>query len=239
MLNHRTRDDLATLLEPIAEFVKNVCNKQKHYKSTLRPPHMLIPINSGDGRSYLARIIANEYYKTKACVFSSRDIFLEFTLKETIRCIHEIDAEIQSSAEYANDFHGVIALDIDALIPNLGDKSGNEFFELVRKIKEHAVVISFVPADCSKNRLDMITEKIGMDIKTFPTIFYSEVEYAKFFHKFLPSTIILERGEDGFDKYKERINAYISKNVSTKTIKSIKEASEVVFFASFQNDKSK
>jgi len=243
---------LTALPASIENFIENVC--QSLHNSPVRPPHMIIPLNSGDGRSRSVRIIANRYYSAKACTFSSRDLFLDFTMKETIQRIYEVDAQIQSDSEYANDFHGVIAFNIDALMPHLSGVAGNKFFELVTKVKNHASLVIFVPADCVQRNIDIIAEKTGAGVKVFPAIKYSEEEYAKFFYEFLPMPVrpsdTMQNGrkavkkakfslpflsspvknEDVFETYKNNIISYIAKNVKNKTIANIKEAAEAVFF---------
>jgi len=235
MLKHRTKNH-SVLPEPIAVFVEDVCRKQEQYNCSARPPHMLIPLDSGCGRSHITRIVANKYLEAKACSFSSRDILLEFTLRETIQRINEVDAELQSNSEYSNSdyFQGVIALNIDALLPHLCDVAGNRFFELVARIKNDATLIVLVPTDCAQKHIDLISEKIGASIKTFPAITYSDTDFTKFFYDFLPPTII-PSSTLSFDKHKERISAYISQNVRNKTIKNIKEAAEALFY----NDEAK
>lgn len=228
------------LPEQIALFVENVCNQQKKYNTPAPPPHMLIPLNGGCGRSRLTRIVANHYYHAKACVFSSRDIFLDFTLRETVYRIYEVEAEIKSNSEYANNFHGVVALNIDALLPHLNEAAGNKFFELVENVKHYSTVLIFVPSDCSKKHLDMITEKVGLSIQSFPPITYTDEDYARFFYTFLPTSIFpkpnlplltCKTNDNCFEKYRDRIIDYIARKVRNKTIKNVKEAAEAVFFS--------
>ena len=220
------------LPETVAGFVENVCQKQGARASPICPPNMILPFDSGNGRSRMARIIAKRYFDAKACAFSSRDILLEFTFKETVQHIYEVDAEIQANAEYANDYRGVIAFCIDALMPHLGEAAGNKFFELAEKVKRTAMLIIYVPADCSRKHIDLITGKIGISMKAFPAIAYSDEDLARFFCGFLPSAINPSKTSKGSvaPKNMERVIEYISQNVRRKTIKNIKEAAESTFF---------
>ena len=239
MIKQEVGNQLA-LPEQIAAFVERVCEKQNLHSATIRPPHMLIPLDSGNGRSRMARIIAKRYFEAKACAFSSRDIFLDLTMSGTIQSINEVNAEIQTSAEYSNHFQGVIALNIDAILPHLGDASGAKFFELVSKIKKHATLMLFVPAECSQKHLDLIVERIGASIISFPATSYNDKELTRLFCGFLPPAIsppglqATKRpgsSKDGEStKLEERIGAYISQSVRSKTIKNIKEAAEALFF---------
>jgi hypothetical protein len=240
MLKQVKADHLA-LPEQIAAFVEGVCEKQGIHGTAIRPPHMLVPLDSGNGRSHMGRIIASRYYDTKACSFSSRDIFLDFTVSGTVQSINETSIEIQTSAEYSNHFSGVIALDIDAVLPHLSDASGARFFELVSKIKEHATLILFVPADCSRKNIDLIAGKVGISMTSFPPISFSDEELTRFFCGFLPAAIVppglqapmrLSAAiDDGYTELEERIGIYISQNVRSKTIKNIKEAAEALFYS--------
>jgi len=212
-----------SLPNPIATLVSAICTVQNKFSA--RPPHMLVPLSSGNGRSHIRRIIAGEYSAAKMCNFSSREHFLDFTLNETVQRIYEVDAEIQSNSGYANYYHGVISLSIDTLIPELGDTAGDKFFELLSKIKEHATVIIFVPANCPQRILNIIATK--MTVKVLPAITFSNEEFAKLFYMFLPSSI---KGSTSFVKCKNRIVTYITQSIQHRTVKSIKEAAETVFY---------
>ena len=227
------------LPESIYAFVEDVCRKQVQFKSTALPPTMLIPCDSGNGRSHITSIIANRYHDANICAFSSRDIFLDFTLKETVFSVYEADAEIQANAEYANDYAGVVAFNIDALISQLNNAAGCKFFELAAKVKKTAVLCIFLPADCSAKHIGMISEKIGAGSKIFPAIGYSKEELAGFFYKFIPKELKAHPMEEpfssfldisGFDKYRDRISAYIAHNIRDTTIKNIKRSAESLIF---------
>ena len=230
MLKQRKNKKQSGVPEVVATFANSVCEKQQRYGISALPPHMIIPLASGNGRSHTARSIARQYYEANALKFSSRDICLDFSLKETVQRVCEIDADIQTNSEYAGDFCGVITFDLDALIQRIRELPGNKFFELVAKIKKNATLIIFVPVDCTQNNIDYIAEKIGAGVKVFPPIMYSDEDFARLFYEFLPSEIVLAKSDDDFQNVKGHIGDRIIKTLRNKTIKNIKEAAEAIFY---------
>lgn len=223
----------------ISAFVEDLCTTPSRNTTSSSLPHMIIPINSGDGRSYMTRLIASEYAKNKIRSFSSRDIFMEFSLDETVQRINEVDAELQSCAEYANEYQGLVALNADKLLHGLNDSVGKRFFELVTKIKAHSTVIIFVPAKCEEIHIDTIAKNMGMNTKRFPAIFYSANDYAKFFFDLLPQEMQprkLAPSLAGFVKdyrfaeYKNQILSFLEGSIHAPTIKKIKECAEAVAY---------
>ena len=220
----------AAIPEALAQFVNNVCERQRQCGTSIRPPHMIIPLSSGNGRSFIAQTIAHQYYKANVLKFSSTDICLDFTMKETVQRVSQIDTDIQANSGCTNEFCGVVALAIDDLLGHLREMPGNKFFELVAKIKVNATLIIFVPSNISRQQLAFIYEKTGAGVKVFSPIEYSDDDFTKFFYDALPPDVVPLKTEDVLHQNKKRINAYIAKNIRNKTIKSVKESAEAVFY---------
>jgi len=217
--------------ESIARFIDTVCERQKQYGNAIRPPHMLVPLSSGNGRSHIAQAVARQYRKANVLKFSTNaDICLDFTVKETVHCMNQIYADIQANSGCSNEFCGIVALAIDSLLSHLREMSGNKFFELVTKIKGNSSLIIFTPADISQKYLELILEKTGAGVKLFAPITYSDEDFAKFFCDFLPQGVEPTKSVSTLQLNRRRVSAYISTNIRNKTIKSIKEAAEAVFY---------
>jgi hypothetical protein len=219
---------------PVAfeKFVNDVCNAcaGSNYKNTFRLAPCLIPLDSGNGRTRATRLIAEKFLEKKVCKFSSRDIFLEFNLKNgNVSDVNIIDAEVQTFSEYDNDYAGIVSLCVNNdFLSHLNDAAGVKFFELIAKIRKNAVVLIFVPADCNQKQLDIISEKIGAaGIKVFSPIAYNDTDYARFFYDFISQSI--KPSNSSFEKHKEYISVYIQ-NIPNKSIKKIKESAEALVF---------
>jgi len=223
--------------ETIARFINAVCERHRQYGSSIRPPHMIIPLSSGNGRSYLAQAVARQYYKANVLRFSSNtDICLDFTLKETIQSVCQVDTSIQANSGCANEFCGVVALAIDDLLGYLSETPGDKFFNLTRKIKEHATLIIFIPATINQKKLEFVLDKTGAGVKVFSPIEYSDDDFARFFYEFLPLETVSQKTEDIFLQSKGWISDYMDKNIRKKTIKSVKEAAKAVFYDDTANE---
>ncbi|GHV12244.1 hypothetical protein FACS1894219_04800 [Clostridia bacterium] len=215
--------------EQIAAFVESVCRKQKQLNKAVRPMNMVIPIDSQNGRSRMTRIIADYYHEMKACKFSSRDYYLDLTIDGKISSVCEAEITLIENAEYSdtNYFRGVVAFDIDAILPHINDSVGIKFFELAAEIKKHSVIIFFVPVNSPPKQIEMIAEKIGANLKVLPSIEYDDEFFARFLYEHLRSASYFV---PVLDECKDKIVSYIRQNIRTKTIKNIKEAANALLF---------
>jgi len=217
------------LPKSVTKIAETVCNATRSSSnSILRPPHLLIPIDSGNGRSSLINELTNYYQKFDAIEFSSRDHYLEFKLTGTVGNINDTHAEIQENAEYANHYRGVVAFDTDRLLPKLSDTLGDKFFEMVGKVKRYATIVIFVPVDCPKKSLDFISSKIGFRLSVLPPVEYSLNDYAKvFFDNFPFSGVDLPRN---INIPRQAIADYIDRSFTRPTMRDVIELAESMAF---------
>jgi hypothetical protein len=133
---------------------------------------MLIPLDSGNGRSSMVLYAAERFRESNALKFSSRELCLEFKLTGTERNIDEICLEIRENSEYANQYQGVVAFDMDALLPELEHKDGvcGKFFEMAKRVGRHAMLMLYVPADCPQKKLDRIASEFGAGLQVLDAI---------------------------------------------------------------------
>lgn len=232
----RIEKRILSLPEPIAAYVENVCRKSRLYKSSFKPAHCIIPADSGNGRSHIAQIVSRCFCEQNVCLFSSRELFLEFAVNGSIQNIHEVDASIQAHAEYSREYHGVVVLCLsNDMLAQLHENAGSKLFQLVRKIKEHAVLFIYIPADCNSKHIELIANNVGVGTHTFPPISYSDEQLARLFYDFLPprSTHSKLFGKTSsypsFDECKAHIMGYISLHLrNKKTINGVREAAQTL-----------
>ena len=219
------------LPQAVIKIVETVCNGDySQRKSKPRPPHLLIPMNRGDGRSSVINTLT-EYYETfDAIKFSSRDHYLELTLTGTVENVKYTHIEIQENIEYANHFQGVIAFNIDSLLQKLSDVAAEKFFEVVDKVKRHATLVIFVPADCSQKNLDLIASKVGASLIQIPPVKYTANDYAQVFIDQLSlPTMLLSRNSGK----KQAVANYITQELPNPTMRKVIELSESMVFNEF------
>jgi hypothetical protein len=213
------------LTKPIADCIDKACIYG------VRLPHMLIPASGGNGRSRLTQNIAERIYESNTLLFSSRELFLEVELGRTERSIDEASIIIQENSEYANDYQGVVAFGIDALLPELENKdgAGGKFFGLAKRVGRRATLLLFVPADCPQKKLDRIASEFGPGLRVFDAIVPSPDELAEAFWENLPKKL-REKPElcDGFDKHKKKIAAHITETIPKPTFSAVRDAAQNV-----------
>lgn len=193
----------------------------------VRPPNLLIPLDSGNGRSSLVSALTEGYEKSRAIEFSSRDHFMEFKLSGTVGNINDTYAEIRENAEYANHFRGIVAFEVDTLLTKLTDTIGDKFFEMILNVKRHAVVILFIPADCSKKSVDLILDKGGKSFIHIPPVIHSDLVYATAFRRWL-SRSVSEIAADQIPT--ETIVSYLKKSLTHMTMKNVHELADSMAF---------
>ena len=216
------------LPQAVMKIIVNIRNLDySKQNSKPRPPHLLIPMNSGDGRTSLINTLT-EYYETfDAIQFSSRDHYLELTLTGTVENVKHTHIEIQENIEYSNHYQGVIAFNIDSILQKLNDIVAEKFFEMVEKVKGHATLVIFVPADCQEKHLDLIASKVGASLIQIPPIVYNTNDYTQVFIDHLSSpTMLLPRNSGK----KQAVADYITQVLPRPTMRKVIELSESMAF---------
>lgn len=230
MLRAKTVNRL--LPAPINEFVSNVCDKRKMHNASFLPP-LLVPIDSGNGRSTIAKAIANHFHETKTLQFSSHTRrYLEFKLNGTVDGIYRIDMEIQDKATYTNEFQGIVSIVADSLLTHLNDTVGEKFFDMAERVRKNAMLIVFVPIDANQRQIELISGKLGIGTKVFEGIAYSSEYLSLLFYDV--SSKYANQASVKYEDCKGRIDDYIKENVKDKTLKNVSKAAEALVY----NDES-
>src|SRR5699024_10613320 len=95
--------------------------------SDLRPCHLIIPLDSGYGRTTLVEYMATVYKEYGVLDFtSSLDDYIEITFDGTLPQLRAAFGLICSAAEYANAYENIISMDISALATHAGETQYTE-----------------------------------------------------------------------------------------------------------------
>jgi hypothetical protein len=218
------------LPQPVAEIVDAVCNRGKSRPMKFQPPHLQIPMDSGNGRTNILRAITARYYEYGVRDFSSRDHYLEFKMSGTVSNVYSVHAEIQGAAEYSNHYKGSIGFCIDDLMPLMKDAVGDKFLEMANIVRRHATLIIFTPSD-SRKHFDIIADKIGVSLLSLPSVNPSGHDMAKIFYDNLP-----QKALDGqpfcldFEKHEQAIVEFITETIPRPTMRTVIETAEAMHF---------
>lgn len=223
----RTNISKRQLPKPAEDFVSSVCEKRKLYNAPFLPP-LLVPIDSGNGRSTITKTIAGMFKETKSIRFSSSTHhYLECNPSGTSDAIYRMDMEIQDKTTKTNEFQGIIGIAADSLMTHLNDTVGEKFFDLCDRIKEKAMLIVFVPANANPKQVEIIANKLGIGTKVFDAITYDDQYLSRMFYNV--SSAYSSAGTK-YEDCQERIASYIETNIREKTLKNIKKAAQALLY---------
>ena len=152
------------LSAPCAEIEETCCHAKTYQWSDLRPCHLIIPLDSGYGRTTLVEYMATVYKEYGVLDFtSSLDDYIEITFDGTLPQLRAAFGLICSAAEYANAYENIISMDISALATHAGETQYTEFLNGCRQICKHALVVFFVhsvPSRQEEQLLDKLSQTI-------------------------------------------------------------------------------
>ena len=218
------------LPRPIYESVADICAKRKIYKSATFFPVLLVPVDTGNGRTTIISETTDILRETKSIIFSSHALrYLEFKPNGTVDSIYRMDMEIQDNkaTTYTNDFQGVVGVAGDSMLAHLNDSVGEKFFDLAERLKKKALLIIFVPSTANTRQVEVLAAKLGIGTKVFDPIKYDAEYLARLFYnlssKFAEVPV---RYED----CKERVASYIETNIPGKTLKNVLKSAEALLY---------
>lgn len=133
--------------------VENVCARARLYQQCgLRPPHLILPLDAGCGRTTFVAYMARRYKEAGVLDFvSGLDDWIEVTFDGTLMQLRQAFAQIDAAAVYTNEYCNVVSMDITQLASHLGETQGSEFLQQCRRVCEHACVVFFVPGTPGRN----------------------------------------------------------------------------------------
>lgn len=152
-------------LGTICREIEATCRRAQLYKRCgLRPEHLILPLDPGCGRTVLLEYMTAMYKEAGVLNFSSGlDDMLEIVFDGTLPQLKDAFAAIRDAAVYANEYCGLIGMDISELALHLGETQVAEFLKRCRQACDHACVVFFLSAHPSRNEerlLDKLCESV-------------------------------------------------------------------------------
>ncbi len=148
-------------LEAACAEIERVCSQASLYKRCgLRPPHLILPLDSGSGRTTFLEYMADSFRKAGVLPFRSGfEDYLEISLDGTLPQLRQAFASIDAAAVYTNRYSNMVALDISPLAQHLSESQLPEFLKNAKRICEDACVVFFVRSEPSRNE-ERLLEKL-------------------------------------------------------------------------------
>lgn len=141
----------------LCSVIEEICQKAEIYKR-IKPPHMVVELNAGCGRTTCVQYIADMYRNYGVLPFTSGlDDFLEIALDgSSPQKIRDGFAVFSSAAVYENDYSGIAALDITDMANYLNSTQLNEFLNRIVHLCDAAVCVLFVRSHPSPKEEQLI-----------------------------------------------------------------------------------
>lgn len=143
--------------------IESTCRMAHMYRRCgLRPKHLIIPLDSGSGRTTLVEYMTDKYKEAGVMSFSSGlDDYIEIAFDGTLQQLKQAFAEIDSAAVYTNEFGNIIGMDISGISSHLGETQLTEFMRRCKVVCDHACVIFFVHTIPSRNEEKLLERLSG------------------------------------------------------------------------------
>lgn len=224
-------------LEAPCEEIESTCNKAHMYKFCgLRPKHLIIPLDSGSGRTTLIEYMTDMYKEAGVLDFNSGlDDYIEISFDGTLQQLKQSFVAIDSAAVYSNEYSNIIGMDISCISSHLGETQLIEFLKNCKRICNYACVIFFVSATPNKNEeklLEKLCETID-NIKRISVEPYSEGDICNLIIKFIKEHGIEIQHEDVF----QTVLSDIVSEICISTVRdAIITANTLAHFADFSGE---
>ncbi|WP_434309856.1 hypothetical protein [Hominifimenecus sp. rT4P-3] len=148
-------------LGPVCTEIEKVCKNAYRYKRCgLKPDHLLIPLDAGEGRTTLVEYLTDMYKEHGVLSFASGlDDYIEISFDGTLHQLKQAFSAIDSAAVYENEYANVIGMDITNLSLHMNETQFGEFMSNCKRICENACVLFFVHSEPTKNE-ERLMEKL-------------------------------------------------------------------------------
>lgn len=159
-------------LYELCSAVEEICQNAEIYKR-IKPPHMIVELDAGCGRTTCAQYIADMYREHDVLPFTSGlDDYLEVVLDgSSPQKIKDSFAVFSAAAVYENAYDGIALLDISDMANYLNGTQLNEFLSRIVTLCDTAVCIFFVRSSPSP-REEQLISKLLTRIEQVKRIYY-------------------------------------------------------------------
>lgn len=158
-----------------------VSKADAYRKGGARVPHVVMNLTHDNGQSMVADYITSVLYENDLRKFCGLDILLEYRLDGSLRQMKQVFEDVTCNAVYANEYEGVVAIDISALSEFINEFQVDYFVERIGMVSQNATVIIYYDSSLGK-RMDLIKERVvdaignHIDVSVDP---YSQKEYSE------------------------------------------------------------
>lgn len=153
-------------LQALCEQVENICQNARVYKCGLRPPHMIVPLSAGCGRTTFVEYMTDMYKAHGIFDFSgSLDDYIEVTVDgSSSRSIAQAFDNFKAAADYRNAYGNVAVVNAEDMAKYLNAPQFADFMKEVKELCRFACVVFFVSSEPSVNEeklIEKLTDGIG------------------------------------------------------------------------------
>ena len=134
--------------------IENTCGQAYLYrKCGLRPKHLVLPLDSGSGRTTFLDYMTQMYKLYGILPFtSSRDEYMEVILDASSPDqINKTFDIIDNAADYSNEYSNIVGMDISDVALHPGETQTAVFLKRSKDLCKHATVVFFIPSIPDKN----------------------------------------------------------------------------------------
>lgn len=157
-------------LETLRREIKEICFSSYLYKRCgLRPPHFLICLDPGAGRTTFIEYMAGMFRKHGVLCFTGLDDYIEVELDGSLQQLKQAFSRIDAAAVYTNEFTNIVAMDISNIASHLNETQLTDFISGCKRICGSACVVFFVHAVPSRNEEKLI-EKLCSAVENIQRI---------------------------------------------------------------------
>lgn len=169
-------------LHDARQFIDENCRKAEMFKYCgMKPKHMLMPLDSGEGRTTFTDYVAAQYKQHHVLSFTcGLDDYLEYVLDGTLPQLRQTFGQIAAAAIYTNQYENVVSMDISAIANHLNESQLPEFIENASRLCKHAYVVFFISSQRSRNEERLVQKLVEAvpDIQEIPVQPYTLDELA-------------------------------------------------------------
>ena len=130
-------------LDELCLEVEEVCKNPLRYgRCGVKPRHLIIPMDTGTGRTTFVEYLTSMYKSHKILDFlSGPDDYIEVTFDGSLLQMRKAFSMIDSMAVYTNEYSNVVSMDISNVAPHLNETQCVEFINGCKKLGEAAYMV--------------------------------------------------------------------------------------------------
>lgn len=227
-------------LNALCEDVERVCNNAQIYICGIKPKHMIIPLDSGCGRTTFIEYMTDMYKKHGIFDFSgSLDDYVEIAVDgSSSRNIVKAFGNFKSAAMYRNYYENVAAIDIEGMSKYITSPQFVAFINETNEICRNAYVVFFVSGSPSRNEeklIKKIIDAVGKNnIYMAETQKYTAEDICSIIEKTLEEYGVLT---DNNHKFHAALMGMVSDFDIVKPKEAVETAKELIRFSEISDSK--